>query len=432
MKGLEGQQVGKYELLRAIGQGSMGTVYLARDPFSLGEAAVKVVALPEGEKGDERRRQRKLFLNESKAAGLLHHPNIVATLDVGVDDGYGYIAMEYLPSARTLEVHCQPGNLLAIELVAAIMFKCAIACDYAHNKGVVHRDLKPLNILVSDEREVKICDFGLAFIDRSDVEHTQVIGTLGSPRYMAPEQMLGHEVSNQTDIFALGVILYQLLTGVHPFGSDNLLAVAQRIAREPHAPMRSVRAEIPIELDRVVDRALKKHPAGRYQRAIDLAGDLAVIHDKLELAARTVLHDPRSFTCLRGLRFFDAFAESELEEVLGAGELLRFAPGERVIAEGSADAVFFVLVSGEALLRHEGRDVYAVKPGASFGELGYLREPAAGDAIARTEVCALAIRSKLIERASAACRLQVQKALLRSVAHRASRTLRYIGRHRAR
>ena len=199
------QSLGKYELVREIGRGSMATVYLARDPFALQEVALKVAMTRSGENERTDRRRRKLFFNETKTAGLLRHPNIVATMDAGEDDGIRYLVMEYVAGAQTLDKFCRAPDLLPIENVIEIVLKCALAFDYAHNKGVIHRDIKPKNILLTPENEVKIGDFGIALIEREDVENTQVMGTLGSPRYMAPEQVTGGQVTKQTDLFALAV-----------------------------------------------------------------------------------------------------------------------------------------------------------------------------------------------------------------------------------
>ena len=309
MQGLEGQTVGKYELGREIGEGSMGTVYLARDSFALREVAIKVATLPPEERARASRRRRKLFFNESKMAGMLRHPNIIATLDAGIEDRTRYIVMEYVAGGQTLAEYCRRDALLPIENVVGILLKCAIAFDYAHNKGVVHRDIKPKNILLDEDHEVKVGDFGVALIDRSDVEQTQVMGTLGSPRYMAPEQILGGNVTNQSDIFSLGVVAYEMLTGTHPFAASTIPAVANRITREPHPPIREQRPGMPDALARVVDRTLKKHPAGRYRSAMDFAGDLSLIYDDMRAVARDA-SGTHKFRQLKRLLFFEGFEDS--------------------------------------------------------------------------------------------------------------------------
>ena len=405
MKGLEHQTLGKYELIRQIGVGNMGTVYLARDAFALREVAIKVCSI--GNTEDERaaRRRRKLFLNECKAAGMLEHPNIIDTIDAGIEDGKRYIVMEYVPGAQTLDRYCPRDNLLPVEHVVSIMLRCAIALDYAHNKGVVHRDIKPKNILLTQENEVKIADFGVALIQTEDVESTQVMGALGSPRYMSPEQISGATVSNQSDIFCLGVVLYELLVGVHPFMAKTIPAVARRIAKEAHTPPQVLRPDLPIELVRVVERTLKKHPAGRYRTAMDLAGDLSLVYDEIRLTAHQ-LSSTGKYDAVMPLAFFDSFEESDIMEVINASLWQEFAPGDQIIIEGELGDAFYILVTGEVAVRCAGIDVDVLKPGVSFGEIGFIiKSRRTASIVARTQVSVMKVRAALIQRTTRSCQL---------------------------
>ena len=428
MKGLEGQTVGKYELVRTIGEGSMGTVYLARDPFALRDVAVKVATLPPAENERAARRRRKLFFNESKMAGMLRHPNIIATLDAGIDDRTRYLVMEYVAGAQTLDVHCHTDGLLPIERVVSLMLTCALAFDYAHTKGVVHRDIKPKNILLNADSEIKVGDFGVALIDRSDVEETQVMGTLGSPRYMAPEQIMGGNVTNQSDIFSLGVVVFEMLTGVHPFADKTIPAVARRITREPHPSIRELRPGIPDALARVVDRTLKKHPAGRYRNAMDLAGDLSVIYDDMRATAEDA-SGTHKFRQIKRLLFFEGFEDSDLLEVVSASEFHEYEREQQIIVEGELDNAFYVLVSGEVAVVAGGRNVDFLKPGASFGEIGFLiRSARSASIVARTPVSVLKVEAGLIDRTSVSCQLRFHRAFLKSMATRLSRAMALISK----
>ncbi|TDJ20119.1 MAG: cyclic nucleotide-binding domain-containing protein [Gammaproteobacteria bacterium] len=422
------QTIGKYELIRPIGDGNMGTVYLARDPFSLQDVAIKIATPKPADDDRIARRRRKLFYIEAKAAGMLRHPNIVATIDAGVEDDRRYLVMEYVPGASTLDRFCRPDNLLPIEHVVGTMLKCAIAFDYAHNQGVVHRDIKPKNIMLTQDNEVKICDFGLALITSADINDTQVMGRLGSPRYMSPEQVSEEMVTNQSDVFSLGVVTYELLTGVSPFKADNISAIARRITREAHKPLTEYRDDIPPALVHIVDRTLKKHPAGRYQTAMDLAGDLSLIHDEIRHTTNQ-LSSTRQFERVSRLSFFEEFEESEILETVKAGEWEEYEAGNEIILEGEFDKSFYLLISGKVSVRRADLEVDVLRPGATFGELGFIVNQArTATIVARDKATVLKIRSSLIERTSINCQLRFQKAFLKNLAERYCSTMNFIAR----
>ncbi|MCP5153256.1 MAG: protein kinase [Ectothiorhodospiraceae bacterium] len=423
MKGLSGTSVGRYELVRELGYGNMGTVYLARDPFTVRDVAVKVATLRGPGNARLARRREKLFINEAQAAQLLRHPNIVTTMDAGVDGDIHYIVMEYIPHAQTLERYCRPDNLLPVERVAAILLQCALALHYAHSRGVVHRDVKPSNILLTQDGQVKIVDFGVAFIERDDIDSTQVVGALGSPRYMSPEQIVEGVTTTRSDLFSLGSVAYELLTGTHPFAANTVPAVARRIVREPVTPLLQVRADLPEALGRIVDRTLRKLPDERYRTAMDLAGDIGLVHDEVRAALRDV-SDARGLGQLSGLRFFAGFETSELLDVLEASTWERFAPGQEILAEGRRGDCFYVVASGKVSVRRGMVEVEVLGPGDSFGEVGLVRP---GHEVARVvaaeEATVLRVGAGLIERASVGCQLRFHKAFLRAMARRVAGAL---------
>jgi len=422
------QTIGKYELIRPIGDGNMGTVYLARDPFSLQDVAIKIATPKPADDDRIARRRRKLFYIEAKAAGMLRHPNIVATIDAGIEDDRRYLVMEYVQGASTLDRFCRPDNLLPIEHVVGTMLKCAIAFDFAHNQGVVHRDIKPKNIMLTQDNEVKICDFGLALITNADINDTQVMGRLGSPRYMSPEQVSEEMVTNQSDIFSLGVVTYELLTGVSPFKADNISAIARRITREPHKPLTEFRDDIPPALVHIVDRTLKKHPAGRYQTAMDLAGDLSLVHDEIRHTA-SQLSGTRQYERVSRLSFFEEFEESEILETVKSGEWEEYQAGTEIIIEGEFDKSFYLLISGKVSVRRADVEVDVLRPGATFGELGFIVNQArTATIVAQDKVTVLKVRSSLIERTSVNCQLRYQKAFLKNLAERFCSTMNFIAR----
>ena len=224
-------KIGKYEVIEEIGRGNMGTVYSATDPFSDRKVALKVA---HRDKLDEMSAQRfrKLFFNEARAAGVLDHPNILRIFDADMDGDLCYLVMELMQDCDTLETACKPESLLSVREVVGIIYKLAKALDYAHRQGVIHRDIKPSNILLTAERDVKLADFSVALVTRGDVAETQFQGFMGSPLYMSPEQIREEHVDSPSDIFSLGVVMYQLLTGQHPFRANSLGAVYEKITNE--------------------------------------------------------------------------------------------------------------------------------------------------------------------------------------------------------
>ena len=264
-------KIGKYEVIRELGKGATSAVYQALDPFQNRQVAIKVVfpeALGDKEHG---KRYRKLFVTEASLAGKLSHPHIVAIYDAVADVEASYIVMEYV-EGTTLEQYTRHDALLPIQRIVEIVYKCARALEYASRQGVIHRDIKPANILLAGESDIKISDFGAALTVAA--ETTQVSG-VGSPAYMSPEQVKEQPLTYQTDIFSLGVMMFQLLTGRLPFqGANNYSMIYQIINVDPPSPMQ-VRPDIPPRVDAIVMRALKKDTAARYATWEEFAHDLA-------------------------------------------------------------------------------------------------------------------------------------------------------------
>ncbi len=424
MRGLEGERLSRYRLVREIGRGGMGTVYEARDEVDGGRVAIKVAVAPIGN-DRQSRRIRKLFVNEARAARLLRHPNIVPVLDAGYEGELWFVTMELVEGRRTLDDHCRAPNLLPVGEAVRVLSRCADALGYAHRAGIVHRDVKPRNIMLTTDNDVKITDFGVALIDRDDGEETQVLGNIGSPSYMAPEQVRGEAATAQTDIFALGLVAYQMLTGEHPFPGRTVAEVARRIASEAQRPILELRPELSPLLARVVDHALKKHPAGRYASAVEMAADLALIAEDLRdsgVADEGPLRE--KLAQVRSLAFFAGFDDEQIMEVLRAGLWQRFADGEPIVVEGENTDAFYVLVEGEAGVWRGERQLDTLDTGSSFGEIGFvLKTPRSATIIASGTVTVLKLRAGVIEHTSAACQLQLQRAFLHSMAERLQRTM---------
>ncbi|HEX3131667.1 MAG TPA: serine/threonine-protein kinase [Thermoanaerobaculia bacterium] len=266
-------KLGRYEIVDEIGKGAMGVVYLARDPLIGRLVALKTFRIGYSVKDHEMEQFRVRFMREAQSAGILSHPNIVTIHDVveQTEEGMAFIAMEYV-RGTTLKAMLQSDQVLSLGFVVDIIGQVAEALDYAHAHRVIHRDVKPANILITADNRVKITDFGIARLDTSNL--TQEGQLLGTPNYMAPEQIQGKEVDHRADLFALGVVLYEMLTRHKPFQGENLTVVSHRIVYDQFTPPRDYARDMPPGLEPILDRALEKDPARRYQRAKDLAEDL--------------------------------------------------------------------------------------------------------------------------------------------------------------
>lgn len=270
-----GQTLGRYALDRLIGSGSMGSVYLGRDPKIGRPVAIKTLALNQLFAGAELAEARTRFFREAETAGRLQHPGIVTIFDAGEERGLAYIAMEFL-GGHDLQRHTQSARLLPVSNVLDIAARLALALAYAHRQGVVHRDIKPANVMLDpDTGSVKLTDFGIARITDASRSRTGMV--LGTPSYMAPEQMAGDLVDGRADLYALGVLLFQLLTGRLPHEAPSLAALMRQIANQPAPDVRSLRPELPEALANVVALALEKRPALRYADGQALADDLHAV-----------------------------------------------------------------------------------------------------------------------------------------------------------
>jgi serine/threonine-protein kinase len=263
------KKIGRYKVLGELGRGAMGVVYKAEDPNLDRVVALKTIMLDKDAEG--RAEYQKRFMVEAKAAGKLTHPNIVTAYDFGEVDGVAYLAME-LVEGTDLRKRVQTGAIPAAE---AVEIGCQIAegLAFAHQRGVVHRDIKPANIMLPERGPAKVMDFGLARMRVADHKTSTGI-VLGTPRYMSPEQISGQPVDQRSDIFSLGIVLWEMLTGKRLFSGTEMAQVSHSITYDEHEPPTRVNPELPAMLDFVVARALKKDPAVRYQDADEMAADL--------------------------------------------------------------------------------------------------------------------------------------------------------------
>ena len=267
-------QIGKYQILSLVGEGAMGNVYRAQDPVLNRTVAVKVMSDAIARDGDLRDR----FMREAQAAGSLQHPNVVTIFDFGEFEGHLYIAMEFVAGVD-LEIMIGERRVPALQDKLGIIVDVLMGLSYAHKHGVVHRDIKPANIRIAEDGRAKIMDFGIAHLDSAKMTKTGMM--MGTPNYMAPEQVTGDKITAATDIFSVGAVLYELLTGNKAFAAETLHSVLYKVVSEEPPPLAGVAPQLPKELSDVVRKALVKDPAMRYQNALEMANDLNAIRTHL-------------------------------------------------------------------------------------------------------------------------------------------------------
>jgi serine/threonine-protein kinase len=258
---------GRYQVLEELGAGAMGVVYLCVDPRLNRPVAIKVLRVPDALSSTERQEYEARFRQEAEAAGRLNHPDIVQIYDIGPS----YLVMEFL-EGQTLAAHLRNGASLTVRHACSLVLRVADALDYAHRHGIVHRDVKPANVMLMSDGGVKVMDFGVARLDSSTL--TMAGAVVGSVRYMAPEQMMGHKVDGRADVFSLAAVAYELLTGSAPFPGKTITEVVSRVVRGGHVPPRQVDERLPEPLNAVFARAFAPRPADRHAHAVELARDL--------------------------------------------------------------------------------------------------------------------------------------------------------------
>ncbi len=408
-------QVGKYDVQKLLGKGATGTVYLAKDTFSGKEVALKTIepeVFRDPEFGTVYRSQ---FLNEASLAGKLRHPHIVAILDAVVEADSGYIAMEIV-AGGDLAQFVKPDKLLPVEDVLQIGFKCCGALDYAFAQGIVHRDLKPANIMIVQGTDVKIADFGAAFLRKSQAVQT---AAMGSPFYMSPEQIEGKQLTLHSDMYSLGVVLYELLTGRRPFVSDNLDGLVKKILTENPAPPSTLRKGLPKDIDMAMLRLLGKRPEHRFTAWNELALELSRL-GALVLPPDAI-PDSEKFVSLKRVAILSALSDAEIWELARAGTWSRVARASNIVKEGEPGTSFFFAAKGEVKIVRGGRLINMVGTGEFFGDMGYIwggEQPRHATADAMTDLLMAEFEVAAMEKMSTSGQLHLTRALTRNVVDR--------------
>jgi eukaryotic-like serine/threonine-protein kinase len=407
------EHIGKYPVVREIGSGATSRVYLARDPFADRDVAIKVFLFDTQFDQATQRMMHKAFLAEASLAGKLNHPHIVDIYDAVAEPDHSYVVMEYVPGT-TLEAHSSVATLLPLSKVVEIIFKCIRALEYAHQHGVIHRDIKPGNILLSAAGETKVGDFGASFQSRHGATSTQITG-IGSPAYMSPEQVRMEALSQQTDIYSLGVVMYRLLTGRLPFEASTQAGLTYAILNTPPAIPSNLRPELPPILDEIVLKALAKDQKERYASWLEFGKDLTRAFTSLHMAGATAT-DSEKFNTLRNMEFFQDFGDVALWETIRIGAWKQLPAEQIIIKEGDSGESVYLLIDGEVGVTLLGKPLNTLKPGACFGEVLYFTGSAGRRTttiVSMSPITVLEIKAQALRAATDQCQVAFNKAFMR-------------------
>ncbi|MEW6351320.1 MAG: serine/threonine-protein kinase [Thermodesulfobacteriota bacterium] len=405
--------IGRYEIVRAIGEGGMGRVFLATDKVIGRPVALKLISLawlPEA--GISRDDVIPAYLHEIQTAGALLHPNIVVIFDAGIQDDYFYMVMEFVFGKTLLRL--QRSNTFSINKALETVYELALAVEYAHSRSVVHRDIKPENIIVSTQGVPKITDFGIARFKRQLRSGREVL--IGSSRFMAPEQVLRHEQDHRVDIYQLGVLLYELLTGKNPFRDDSPEITLSRIRDLVPPPPSLFNPQVEEDIDWIVGKCLEKSPQLRFSSARELADYLAQ-----SMRSGIVGGEPPARDLVQRLRQFEIFSMlsgPEIEELARIGDLVSFSRGEAIIRENESDSNFYVLLDGRVQVQKKSRILTRFLPGACFGEIGaFARQRRAATVVAYEPSKLFRINALLFGQCSPHVQLKVLRMVVRHLAN---------------
>ena len=298
-----------------------------------------------------------------------------------------------------------------------IIYKCAKALHYAHKRGVIHRDIKPSNIMLTNDNDVRIIDFGIAILRDSDI--SKIEGIAGSPSYMSPEQVQGADLTPASDLYSLGAVMYELLTGFRPFRASSLSKLLNQIVYATPPPIHTLRLGVPEELEEIVAVALQKDPANRFTNGTDFGARLTRVYHQLK-GQWDGIDQQEHFDILRRLSFFHDFSQSEIRELLRASEWREYGAGDEIVREGTADDRFYVIVSGRVAVESNGqaRSGTCGKATASARRATFPVPGATSGFRALDAVTVLSVSSTMLEQVSTECQLRFNKVFLRTLIRR--------------
>lgn len=418
-------QVGKYPVLRRLGEGATSEVFLARDEFHQRDVAIKRVRSGAVNDPNDGRFFERFFAAEAALVGRLQHPNVVQIFDAVADPNEPYLVMEYV-SGHTLRQYCRADQLLPLELIVEIGFKCAMALGYVFRQGLVHRDVKPANILAvitnGSITDVKVTDFGSVL--NMSAETTQVY-RVGSLAYMAPEQLDGASLDSRADMYSLGAVLYHLIAGRPPFDAPSQSAMMNQVYNAMPLPPSQLRSGVGEGVDAVILRALAKRPDERYASWDEFAQALSglIVNHQVPRGQLQGVLDSERFNLLRTLDFFSNFGDVELWEVVHRAKWQRYTFGHALYRRGEETRNFHIIAQGEVEVFREGTKVAQLGAGTSVGEMVYLAPSAelrrhSTDVIVTESATTITFTPDTLAQVSPGCRHLFDEAFIRVLVRR--------------
>lgn len=420
-------KIAKYEIKRTIGKGAMGVVYEAYDPFVQRAVAIKVAHEFDDANPTRVQKARDSFFSEVYVAGRMHHPSIVAVYDAGQLDNMNCIVMEYV-AGETLQEYINGKRGLTPNQIVDAMYQCAKGLDYGHRQGVIHRDIKPGNIMLNNKGEVKIMDFSIAHFDRVGGNYLVVEG---SPMYLPPEQ-LGDEKSlvEQSDIYSLGAVMYTLLARRMMYKAKSLDSLIYQICNLEPESLSLICPGLPQLVIDIVAKCLSKDFRQRYDNARQLTDELSAAYGRLRSVGQHIDMQEKWAT-LRYLKFFRVFSDDQITEIIDASELQDYKKGQTIVDEGEVETSLYIITRGDVVVFKNKIVIGSMHQGDCFGEIAFItREPRMASIIAQSDVSLMVVSGSLLEKATVETQLQYYRVFLQNLISRLSTTTEQLTRHK--
>ena len=418
-------RIGKYRILRRLGEGATSEVFLAHDDFLGRDVAIKRVRASALADLQDGRYYERFFAAEAALVGRLEHPNVVQIYDAVADPHEPYIVMEYV-AGGTLRPYCRADRLLSLEQIVELGFKCAMALGYVYRQGLIHRDVKPANLLVALSEgsitDVKVTDFGSVLNTRSDATQVYRVGSLA---YMSPEQLDGSTLDCRADIYSLGAVLYHLITGKPPFDALEQAALVNQIYHQTPAAPSTLRANVGSGVDAVILGALAKRASDRPAswEAFSQALSALVSNREVPRGQLQGVLDSERFTLLRSLEFFSSFGDVELWEVVHRASWQRLGFGHALYRKGEPGRTFHIVAQGEVEVFRDGKKVAQLGAGTSVGEMAYLAPSEelrlhSADVVVSKPATTISFTPETLAQVGPGCRHQFDEAFIRVLVRR--------------